>query len=743
MKISYQRFDRQYRHVAMVALIAICALATCCSVSNAQTTSWTDPNGGLWTDPNNWNSGVPQTDDSAFFNLNESYFVLWNEAIGDRSIQSAHFSRGQVALFNTHKFQRHSLNLTGATGLPALSVTGAATFHGLFVGNTGGGFVNSNGRLTISGSHDRGTVLRNREFFRYDGTTDIFGERAQLINDADAGIGSGSFGGATTATMTVRDKANFHTKGNLYIGRDAAGASTKRGDLNVMSGGQAAVGIIGFNSATRFINFKVDHIPSGEGGNLFVDNTSTISVNGNSAVGIRERGFVELKGGSTWTTTGSLVIGENNSSSSDANGRIDVLSGSQLISGSGRIGGGEGGDGLGHVIVDGQDSEWLTGQIVVSGSGSGLTIRNGGSVTSDSSVFVGSASDIDMHNGRLEFQQMRVDSLSRITGSSGFLAGTVTTLDLTYDINNFGVLNNSAFDTSNVQIVNHGEIIGNGVLSGRVQNVGSLLARPSDTLRFIGGATNEGRIRNNGGRIQLDAGLINNAGAFVEGHGLFITGGITNSGLMDFSSGETLVLGDVNNMAGGRIVSDGSSTLSFRESMIHNGDEFKIGAGSIVQFQNRVSGASEFTGTGLSVFEDILAPGNSAGILSFEGDVELAAGSLLEIELGGLAIGEFDQLLIAGDLEIAGALSVMSIGGFGLNEPHEFLIASIGGNLTGEFDGLSDGDLVGNFGGHDLFIGYSRGDGNDIGLFTAVPEPGSLTLFGLISIATVLRRRRS
>jgi len=39
--------------------------------------------------------------------------------------------------------------------------------------------------------------------------------------------------------------------------------------------------------------------------------------------------------------------------------------------------------------------------------------------------------------------------------------------------------------------------------------------------------------------------------------------------------------------------------------------------------------------------------------------------------------------------------------------------------------------LVGNFGGEDLFISYTAGDGNDVALFTAVPEPSSLALMSL------------
>ena len=74
----------------------------------------------------------------------------------------------------------------------------------------------------------------------------------------------------------------------------------------------------------------------------------------------------------------------------------------------------------------------------------------------------------------------------------------------------------------------------------------------------------------------------------------------------------------------------------------------------------------------------------------------------------------------------------------------QFLFADVGGNMFGQFSGLGEGSLVGNFGGTDLFITYNGFDGNaGIGLFTsAVPEPSSLALFGVAAALSLARRRR-
>jgi hypothetical protein len=41
-----------------------------------------------------------------------------------------------------------------------------------------------------------------------------------------------------------------------------------------------------------------------------------------------------------------------------------------------------------------------------------------------------------------------------------------------------------------------------------------------------------------------------------------------------------------------------------------------------------------------------------------------------------------------------------------------------------------------------LYITYGAGNGNDVALFTSVPEPGSMMVCGFGSLGVVLLRRR-
>jgi hypothetical protein len=156
-------------------------------------------------------------------------------------------------------------------------------------------------------------------------------------------------------------------------------------------------------------------------------------------------------------------------------------------------------------------------------------------------------------------------------------------------------------------------------------------------------------------------------------------------------------------------------------------------------------------GGGMGTGELRLAGGSfSSGVSVTENGVISGSGTLsslrfddkatLSIHIGGTVVGQFDQLIVNGDFDVAGSLLVNPVGGFQFGPNQEFLVTSVG-TLNGQFMGLSEGDVVGNF-GRPLFISYAGGDGNDILLYT-VPEPGAFVLVAvsLLYLATSARRK--
>jgi hypothetical protein len=97
---------------------------------------------------------------------------------------------------------------------------------------------------------------------------------------------------------------------------------------------------------------------------------------------------------------------------------------------------------------------------------------------------------------------------------------------------------------------------------------------------------------------------------------------------------------------------------------------------------------------------------------------------------GTIAGAQFDQLMVAGDLALNGVLEITLLEGFLPVYSQQYTIIDVSGVQTGQFEGLTEGSLVGHF-GQDLFITYSGGDGNDVALFTA-SLPGDYNGDGLV-----------
>ena len=153
-----------------------------------------------------------------------------------------------------------------------------------------------------------------------------------------------------------------------------------------------------------------------------------------------------------------------------------------------------------------------------------------------------------------------------------------------------------------------------------------------------------------------------------------------------------------------------------------------VASGELV-FDADVAGPGVFTGDGEVVFNGSYAPGASAGLGSFEGDVRFGdAGSLL-IELGGTLPTEFDRLDVGGHVILAGDLIVSLIDGYDLQLGHEFLFIEAT-SLFDQFNGLGDGDSVGTFGPLSLHIDYR--DNGTVMLTAEIALPGDLNEDGFV-----------
>ena len=349
-------------------------------------------------------------------------------------------------------------------------------------------------------------------------------------------------------------------------------------------------------------------------------------------------------------------------------------------------------------------------------------------------------------------------SLTSLTGmtikNKGILTGDgIVFSDLVVESGGTIVADNLTFQGG--LITNGGIIRGNGLLTAPIINKvsGQIRANGGDVLQLagvsqIGGLINEGRIEVLGGEFEVmgEINNINGTGLIVGRDGVMRWEKLNNDGSLGISFGITDVFGDIDNNASGTINISGGANVTLYDDLVQNGSLQVVSVGGVASnlvVFGELSGTGGFTGGGNVFAMGDLRPGASPASVLFDGNLFLGAASETHIELGGLGLGEFDQMVVTGDLSLAGQLFVSLIDSHELGAGEQYLIGDVNGLLDGQFLGLGEGDLVGSFSGFDLFISYAGGDGNDVVLFSinSVPEPASFVLIGLVGLCLMIRRR--
>lgn len=294
------------------------------------------------------------------------------------------------------------------------------------------------------------------------------------------------------------------------------------------------------------------------------------------------------------------------------------------------------------------------------------------------------------------------------------------------------------------QLINTGVVRGSGQISMTLINRGSGETRvgAQEQLTFTETAnSNQGRIEVLGGEVEFTQGLLNEEAVstpvaespgFIEGRDAtfrFGASGLTNRGSVGISFGTSDLFGDVLN-EGTMTLSGNSSTTLWDD--VNNAGSMTVGTGSTAVFFGDLSG-NGVGGGGTVLLEGDLLPGFSAGTMEFGGSVSFGPRAGLEIEIGGLAENDYDRVLVSGDVMADGALAVSLIDSFSLEPDQSFEIIDVGGLLSGGFEGLAEGELIGNFGGTSLHITYMGGDGNNVALITS--PPGDYSGDGVVNLA--------
>lgn len=275
-------------------------------------------------------------------------------------------------------------------------------------------------------------------------------------------------------------------------------------------------------------------------------------------------------------------------------------------------------------------------------------------------------------------------------------------------------------------------------------NEGTLEVGASSQLAggtFTAGMSNDGTFRYNSSQAQTMSGAISGTGAIIKDN-----------------AASTLTLAGTNSY-------DGTTTVN-AGTLVINGDnsaatgDVSIAGGATLGGSGTVGGATTISG--------MHAPGESVGLQTFTNGLTYNAGSTIEWELtanvddsNGIRGFDFDgiDLTTLGDLtfnanttldlRFDSAGSSVDFGAVFWSQDREWTIFNTTGGAINGFvgnfgaDGMSNLNINTGSGANGTFSLTS--DANNVYLkFTAVPEPGTLAMFGIgIGILSARRRRQS
>lgn len=565
-------------------------------------------------------------------------------------------------------------------------------------------------------------------------------------------------------TPGVGDNARFNLNNNFTVDFNASQFSDN------LSIGAGNVSFSPINSTV----YTVGTASIIDDGNLTVAGNSNASLQVNLAtttVGRNGSGSLFIRsGGSLWSefsiigelpgSTGGVVVDGLNALwqvdrfvqiGSRGNGSLQIINGGRVNNRVGLIGANSPSNGT--VTVAGANSTWTNTVAMAIDLGT-LNIRTGAIVTAPDTQIT-SSGVLNLQGGTLATSVLTIDQQSaengpgsrfnwlsgtlRMNGAAGFntnhpifdgllMLGPNQTLDVTNTLTigpDGPVLLTGGQVAANVVNLEDGSIFGPAAFD--LDNILTLNARGVIGSSVVGTQSNS---------------IINATGNLVLGS-LDQSNGFDFSGRLDLAGQSVFLLdADVADLGtltllgeGGRLTTVHGARLEPTDHLEGGGivdgpftnDGLVVGPADTSQFLtfvDDVNGSGSFQNS--VAFSNAYRPSNRTDVIELQ-NAMFDSSSTLNLEIGGLALGEYDRLEISGDATILGTLLLELESGFTLAEGDEFEIIDLAGTLTGQFAGLDEGAQIDLGTGLPLQISYFGGDGNDV-VLTAIPEPNAIVL---------------
>jgi mucin-19 len=561
--------------------------------------------------------------------------------------------------------------------------------------------------------------------------------------------------GTTTLTVTATGVSAYSTinitdtAGNGTVEFDDSGVNAFAASINATLDNAGAV--LFFNGSTSF---------SGSAGLTAIVAKQVTGI----SVGITtSAGAISITANQSGAATGNFVGVEF------INSTITTSSGNIALNGTG----GNTDSDQGVVLFDSTVTT-ATGDISITGKGGSLSsgtfqqgvfLSNGAVQTTGTGATAGDITiNGTVRNGASDASGVYLTRSSHISSIDGDVSVTGTGAGANSPGNTgLFVRDNSVVETTgdgNVTVV--GSTTASGSIPGiRGESGGSFRAKGSGALSLTGTASNSGE----------DISFDTEAGSLGDAAG---TGSLT-------LNANTVQLGDVQVRGLGALtirprtaatsigLGGGSGTLNLTDTelgFLQDGfssitigsataGDITINTASFSDSINLVTGGKIHDSTGTDVMvgstdvvmvSGTLAPGQSPGITSINGDFAFANNSTFEVEIGGTspattpASNQHDQLSVTNGSVAIGTgvtLSTLAFNGFGpaLSGGETFRIIDVvgaGETVTGTFAGLPEGATISNFlgSGLDATITYAGGTGGNDVVLTVIPHDTFVTLSG-------------
>jgi autotransporter-associated beta strand protein len=645
----------------------------------------------------------------------------------------------------------------GFTGNVAVSAGGLTLSGGAAIDNNSAVTMSSGTTLTLSSSETIGSLAGAGSVALGANTLTAGGDNTSTsysgnISGTGGGItktgagtltlsGTNSNTGSTTISAGAIDAQNGDAIGN------ASAVSIASGAFLVLSASETIGSLAGAGTATLGANTLTT------GGN----NTSTTfsgSITGSNGMIKTGSGTFTLSNtGNESTLTGGMTISAGTVSISDddqmAAGTL-TLSGGTLsldgptvfdnninLSASSTIN--SGGNAIASGVISGAGDLTKTGslslQLTNTNTYTGTTFVNAGYLLANNASSLGTtAGDTTVASGATlylsgSFTLAEALSLSG-TGMSG--NGAI------YAPSGNSTISGAVTLTGNATIVQDGDLTFSG---GFTDGVGSynLTKAGTGTLTLSGTASYDGPtlISSGGLSIGSDSHIGSGALTMATGTTLAVTGATTIDNAIALSGGTVTVNTSAATTLSGNITGAGGLTKVGASALTLSGTGSFTGAtnvnagsllvnGALTATSNTTAASAATLGGSGSISSNLtvnsggtLSPGNSPGTLTINGDLAMASGSTLAVEIDGATAGTgYDQIIVNGTVDVSGAtLSVTHNYTAGSGDSYNIIVNDAADAVTGSFTGVSEGaTLVAGGNSTTLTASYIGATGNDITL---------------------------